>query len=640
ARAFGAGLGASATIWLPAALVSGPGFWKATRAHGQWVGAAEDTLRFPGAQLDRLLEAWLVQPFGSAGIAVGFWALVGLGVAGWLAAGRRRLVVVAGISAGCYLLGAFVTLNLTTAVRYFLPAACFLALLAGGVAAYPRLLLRRIGIALATVWCLLALAWAWPVLALRREASPSWAALTWIRDHHEPAKTFVAHDGTLGPFVKYLLGPLGFESAPLVPGTVYDASLKPGGTVLLVFPRPIPGAEVLYSREWSSERLAVLTRSRYQSCVVARAGTGEQPVYSPDWRVLENEWELWGTGTLSLPAGTTPWVVRFTGGSRAVELQRPGRPKLPVPSHRLVEGLLIPGSAGAWCVTSPLGVHTLLPPVETVRFAPGMVADELSSAYVVPQAVHFGIEGGRQWRTDLTLINPQPIALPLVVQFLPRGRDNAATPAVEVTLSPGAMLAVEDVLSRRSLRAAGDAGALLLYVDEERQECSESRCDFIAFSRTYDASEGGVARPGEGLPGIPAERALAAGGKATFDRLPVGEGGRVIVGGTLLGEDGGDLRVVVRDSSGAEVDRIEYRLAAWACPQATVEKFVPGGAVTLELATPRPTVFFPFVTVMTGGGKGVSHFLASMSGSRAFVEPRLLPRPRRMTPPGQASRPK
>ena len=131
----------------------------------------------------------------------------------WWRAGRRRLVAVAGSAAGAYLLVALFTLEAPVAVRYMLPAVPFLALLAAGVVTAPARAIRR-GSAIGAVaaWCAAALYWGAPVYALRRQPAPAWSALTWIRQHHDPARTVVVYDGFFEPHAHYLLGGDGFGS--------------------------------------------------------------------------------------------------------------------------------------------------------------------------------------------------------------------------------------------------------------------------------------------------------------------------------------------------------------------------------------------------------------------------------------------
>ncbi|MFN3414620.1 MAG: hypothetical protein ACK42L_11230, partial [Thermoanaerobaculum sp.] len=131
---------------------------------------------------------------------------------------------------------------------------------------------------------------------------------------------------------------------------------------------------------------------------------------------------------------------------------------------------------------------------------------ELSSVYVVPAAANTPGKNGTDWHTDLTLVNPHEFSLPIVLQFLPSGRDNrGGVPTVTFDLYPYESLSLWDVLGPNGFDARGRTGALLVATDTDKITCPTNsvKCDFVVFSRTYTVGP----LPGEfgqALPGFPA----------------------------------------------------------------------------------------------------------------------------------------
>jgi hypothetical protein len=105
-----------------------------------------------------------------------------------------------------YLLTAVWTHNMTVALRYWLPALPFLAILAAGVVEHPRRIVRLAGSLALAAWCIAQAAWTLPALTIRsRQAAPTWGALAYILDHFDPQKTRVVFNGLYSPHLEYRL---------------------------------------------------------------------------------------------------------------------------------------------------------------------------------------------------------------------------------------------------------------------------------------------------------------------------------------------------------------------------------------------------------------------------------------------------
>lgn len=364
AVAFGAGVAVSAAIWLPAVLTTGIDRFRAALAdHSRyWIGV-EKQVRLPGAPLGKVLQHWLIAPVGRPPVAIAFWTFAALGGVSWWRSGRRRLVAIAGGTTLVYLVSATFAMNLDASVRYVLPALALAALLAAGVLAVPWRWARVVAGLGLLAWSGAALSWGWPVLMLRREPAPVWAALHWVAQHHDPSRTTVAFDGVFRPHALYVLQRAGFSLERIAGERIYAEELRPEGDVVIVTPWPIPGSEVLFERVWPSAPLRQLTMGRYERCTVQRLTAARGPRFSPAFRAEDRGVVLWGVGRIELAAGSAPMRTEVCPLSFPVSLEPAGAAPVQVERGTCVSVTLSPGPDSALTLRAPARLHALLRPM-------------------------------------------------------------------------------------------------------------------------------------------------------------------------------------------------------------------------------------------------------------------------------------
>ncbi|HLE59949.1 MAG TPA: glycosyltransferase family 39 protein, partial [Thermoanaerobaculaceae bacterium] len=307
ALAAGLGLLVAAACWVPAILVTGPQrWWWSTTNQIRFVATVERGNHLPGARLSDLLHHWFLSSFVGWQFAVPLWLLVVVGAVVLVRTGRGRLAGTAGMAAGAYIASALLTMNMTTSLRYLLPATPFLAILAAGGLGASWVTLRRAAGTLVVLWCLAALAWAFPAFRERLKPAPVWAALTWVREHFDPAHTRIVYHGIATPHVQYVLGKQGFRIIELGQGPTFEESERPGEQTLFVTPLPVPGADLLFEAHHTTRRVLELAWGRYGSFAVSRLRTSAEAVFSPDWQLRRDGWQLAGTGFIHLPIGSKP----------------------------------------------------------------------------------------------------------------------------------------------------------------------------------------------------------------------------------------------------------------------------------------------------------------------------------------------
>ena len=631
------GLVTSDLIWLPAMYASGPDFWPAWKTQASYAAAIGVTQRLPGAPLATVLDSWLVRPFGSPGVAGALWALVAVGAVAWWRAGRRTLVGVAAASGGAYLATALFTLEAPVAVRYVLPAVPFLAVLAAGVTVLPSRVARRAAAVAAVGWCAAALYWGASTYALRRRPAPAWAALCWIAEHADPARTTVVYDGFFEPHAYYLLGDAGFQLVKAEQSRAYGAWLRPGGTVLYVAPKAVAGGEVLFAERWQSARLRQMTRGRYDEAAVTRAPAPGQPVFSPDLRVRGDDWELYGTASVCLGEQAAPRVVVVEAAAVPLRVRRAALPPLTVKPGGVAEPIVWPGDGGCLLLTGAAGAHTHLPPLRT---SPAPVAGALSGvapAVVVPLVAKLPESGESAWRTDVYVHNAGTARLPVVAQFLPQGRDNGEAPTITFAVGPGAGVVSHDVLAETGLGRWGEIGALLVYPDPAATPCPAGGCGLSVFSRTYNARAARVGpRLGEGLPAIPAGNGLYPGGRATFEHVANDDATLGYVSIATWMPVAARARLSLRDADRQEVAAAEVALPPFGHVFAPFPGRVTDGQLWVQLVKPPANaLFYPAVTLVNRGTREPVHLLAAPA-KRVAPPEWLLATSRRLPPPPDA----
>jgi len=631
-------------IWLSAAYATGPGFWAAWKDHAHTLSEVERTVRLPGARLADLMSNWFVRAFGTSVTAWWFWGLAALGALAWLRAGKRLLVAVCASSGLAYIAVGVFTMNMTTANRYVLPVVPLLTVLAAGLTTLPWRAARWPAAVALAAWAAAALYWAAPVYALRRQPAPAWAGLSLVRQAFDPARTTVVYDGFFEPHVQYLLGSAGFTIVRFEPTTTYGGWMRPDGTVLYACPKPVAGGEVLFTSHWVSEKLRSLTRNRYDECSITRAPGPGLPVFSPEWRVRDNDWELWGTGSICLADNAAPRIVLLQAGDSQIRLRRAATPAITVKPGGPVEAALMPGPAGCLLVNGPGGVHSHFPPVQTFPVKAGDRRDDVSPAAVIPLLAGVTEPGGAQWRSDITISNLGTSPLPLVAQFLPAGRDNSSAPAAEFTLPGGATHLVTDVVGAAGLGRWSGIGALLIYADRDRCASAGIDCVFTAFSRTYNTRAPRTGpRLGEGMPALAARRGMYGGGRAAFEHVSNDGSYRSWVSIATWIPAGVQAKLTLRDRGKRVVGEGEVEIPPFGQKLVPFPGTVTDGQLVVQLVKPPATaLFYPAVTMVETATGEPTHLLATPSRKEAPPE-WLASRPLRLpiagaAPPAAAAR--
>ncbi len=260
-------------------------------------------------------------------------------------------------------------------------------------------------------------------------------------------------------------------------------------------------------------------------------------------------------------------------------------------------------------------------------------ARELSWVYVVPAAANTTGLGGTDWHTDLTLYNPHTTTLPVILQFLPSGRDNrSGVPTVELELLPWETLNLWDVLGPNGFNARGKTGALLVYANDRRVACRETSCDFAVFSRTYTLKPGGgTGEFGQGIPGFPAHWGLDRSVIAFLPQLSDGSDFRTNLGVASWTAAPVTVRVDLQNAAGTIVYRVDHLVPAFGHIQWRVERSLSGGtAAVYILDGPSDAMVYPYASVVnwaTGDPAYVEAHLTTVGMSSQAAAPLTLPRP-------------
>ncbi len=509
--------------WLPAVLLTGPArYAEAIRRHLAYMNAVEPLLRLPGAALSDVFPSWTVGPFVDWRFAVPLWVLIVAGAVVLVRTGRARLALVAGSAGGLYLLAGMFSMNMTATVRYALPAMPYLAILAAGAVMAPGRVVRRSAALLVALWAVAAVVWAAPAWRERLRPAPVWAALEWVQQHYDPARTRIVFDGAMSPHVNYLLARHGFSAVSMERASLLPTGRDAGKATLYVTPRPVAGGDVVFQDTVHEKRLLELAWHRYGSCAVTAMPGGDRPVFSPAWQVRGTKWQLWLTGIIYLPDGRTPRLVTLRAGTAPLEIRRAGALPIRLAQGHSVQLPLFPGEAGELVVTAPPHWLTVLDPPVIRSLAPGDSGGLLSDRLVVPFGdADAGAGGGR--RADLLLYNPQ--AHPLTVRgwLLPGPGAAPGVREMRWTLGSGRVLTVPGV-SVAGGKGPLPYGAAALAVEPPAAGCAGGGCAIAAFARTSRRDPQTGADPlGGGLPAVPAAESLGPAETGTIEAPAGGE---------------------------------------------------------------------------------------------------------------------
>jgi Dolichyl-phosphate-mannose-protein mannosyltransferase len=626
-----AGGAVTAAFWVPAILLTGARrWWWSTTDHLHYMATVEQPLHLPGARLVDVLRYWFLESFADWRFAAALWILVVAGAVVLVRQGHRRAATLAGSAVGVYVVAAFFTMNETVSMRYMLTVTPFVAILATGALVADRRAVRRVATALVALWCGAAVAWTSPALRERLKPEPVWAALTWVRDRFDPAHTRVVYDGVMTPHVEYLLGPRGFKLEKLEKAKLVGGGERAGEETLFVTPLPVPGAELLFEARHSTRRVVELAWGRYGSCAVSRMKTSHEAVFSPNWQLRADGWQLWGTGRITLPAGSSPALVRLCAGWETISLQRAGAASETLSPKQCVLLPLVPGAAGEIAVSAPPRSATLIPPIELLPMETLRPAGPLASAYMVPQVAHVPGAGGAVWRTDLLVINPHRHPLRITAAFLPTATDNGEAPFVSETVAPDDIFNAPDVLSMPRFAGRGGLGAMLVYAADPTAPCRGESCTFRILARTYNSSAAPAAwRDAEWLPGVPADQAVRPGDLATFGGVSSGEGVRASVGLASWSDEPVRVRVRVLTRGGGVVSDREVAVPAFGHLRLDLAAAVTDGRVEVELVdAPRQSMLVPYVSMVDEATGLPTHRLQDQAPERVPPKGWLPPFPR------------
>jgi hypothetical protein len=162
-----------------------------------------------------------------------------------------------------------------------------------------------------------------------------------------------------------------------------------------------------------------------------------------------------------------------------------------------------------------------------------------SSETFLAAAAHAEGANGSFFATDVRIWNPASEPARLRISWLPAGRDNSGAVPVERIIAAGETLAIDDVVN--ALFGASGPGGIRISSDRP----------VAVVSRTYNRTATGTFA--QFVPGRSADEALATGARASLLGISKGSAFRTNVGMLALGAEGATARIVLRDSTGAEL---------------------------------------------------------------------------------------
>jgi len=502
-------------------------------------------------------------------------------------------------------------------------------LLAAGVVSGERRGARTVGAAALAVPLVAGIVWVAPPFLLRRHPAPVWDALAWVTEHYDRARTVAVIDPSIRVHAAYVLERASFPRVDAKPTTVYGASFRRDGQVLVVAETPIPGFPVILERRWDSARLRRLTRDRYTTCLVMATPDPDQPVFSPDWRAEKGQWRLAGTGRVHVSATAHPVVLRLCAGNDPLPMSQAGVPDLTLREHECVERALTPGPVGDLLVTAPSMVRASMPPGEIVPLGAGDASlGRLARAYMLPVVAHAPGRTGAFWQTDVLVANPHAHPLAITMSFLPSTRENRAARRATRVLGPHEVLELNDVLSIPQLDALGDVGAMLLGGGDTGAACAGSACGFLAFLHTFNARAEADARgAGEWLPGLPPEAGLRPGGRAVFENLTLPKGAHLSFGLASWTDTALRVRGTLLGAAGSASPSRTFGLPAFGHLHVPLDLKLRDSRIAVELMDPPPqAIVFTYLSVVNGSTDRATYVLPSIrggSGAATGGEPAL-----------------
>jgi len=239
--------------------------------------------------------------------------------------------------------------------------------------------------------------------------------------------------------------------------------------------------------------------------------------------------------------------------------------------------------------------------VMIVALAAGAQARELTSAYAVTAAANTPGRLGTDWHTDLTLYNPQQHAVPVIVHFLPSGQNNSGqVPTVTFEVRPWETLNLWDVLGPKGFNARGKTGALLIYADDQRINCSGTSCHFAVFSRTYTLDpKGGRGEFGQAFPGVPAHLGLDRSVIAYLPQLTNNADFRTNLGVASWTPAWVKVRVELQNPAGSVIQSKDHLVPPFGHIQWSLDRSVVGGTAAVFIVDgPADAMVYPYASVV------------------------------------------
>ena len=290
------------------------------------------------------------------------------------------------------------------------------------------------------------------------------------------------------------------------------------------------------------------------------------------------------------------------------------------------------------------GLFFLIPAILCLTAVPASA--QLSAAWIVPAAAHTSGWSGTFWKTDLSIENPQDHDLQLVIQYLPRDRNNAAgVLTMDLVIYPWETINFWDVLGPDGFFVNG-TGAILIYVPLE-VECAGSSCDFLVSSRTYTLDPWGSG--GELAQGIPGAALMEGTDWASFGYvtgvLNDGNAFRCNVGVASWTADWTTVQVDVQNSDGVVLNTEVLDVPPFGQVQRRLQTRVSGGTLVYYLVDgPSDSFVYPYASVVDEDTGDPSYFFARYSGVGVSKKARVIsrregpPRSRTLSFKGKRSR--
>jgi hypothetical protein len=245
-------------------------------------------------------------------------------------------------------------------------------------------------------------------------------------------------------------------------------------------------------------------------------------------------------------------------------------------------------------------------------------AREMTSAYIVPVAGNKVGVNNTDWHTDLTIYNPQDVELPMVMQFLETGSNNAGgAPTIDgFSVRAWETLNLWDVLGPKGFARRGRTGALLVYIDDLVRTCKEHECDFAVFSRTYTLDPARTSGEfGQAIPGFPLNLGLDRTVLAFMPQLLHDDDFRTNAGVASFSNATVTVRFELQDQDGNIIHTGDASVLPYSHLQWRLERRVTGGTLAAFIISgPADALVYPYGSVVNNA-----------TGDPVYIEAHLTP---------------